>query len=166
MSSNDPVAEWRQRWQSNSYAPVLRQPQPPRSPWVYALAAFGGTVAALVCLGVSCVGILFAIGMSIDEYVVPERTIGYRNDTDEPLSVYACVDRCDDILWSHYLEPDDWAYFSPELYEDDPVDWLLVTHEDDSYECIELVAADGGMIELSAAAPCPSDIHSPDNDVM
>ena len=166
MASNDPVTEWRKRWQPSGVAPVARPARPPRSPWVYALAAFGGTIAAMVCFTVSCFGILIAIGLSQDDYDVPDGNIGYRNDTEDAVWVYECADRCETVLYSFYLNPDDWTYFPLTWYDENPVDWVVVVGEDRTYGCINMELREEELIDISTAAPCPSDIHSPENDVM
>ena len=164
--ANDPVEEWRRRWQAGGFPPVQRRPRQPRSPWVYALAAFGGTVAALLLCGVVSIGLLVWAASTRDDFAPPDGSLAYRNDTEHSAWVYECSERCEEILWSFYLGPDDWTYFSLEWYDENQIDWVIVTREDRSYGCIDMRLLDGETVNLSVAAKCPSDIHSPENDVM
>jgi hypothetical protein len=164
--ANDPVEEWRRRWQAGGQAPIGRQPRQPSSPWVYALAAFGGTVAALMLCGAAAIGLLVWVAANQDDFDPPAGSLAYRNDTEHAVWVYECSDRCETILWSFYLAPDDWTYYSLEWYDENPVDWVVVSREDRSYGCIDMQLLEGETVNLSTAVKCPSDIHSPENDVM
>ena len=164
--ASDPVEEWRRRWQAGGAAPNGRPPRQLRSPWVYAMAAFGGTVAALLLCGVVAIGLLVWVAARQDDFDPPDNSLSYRNDTEQAVWVYECAERCAGILYSFYLGPDDWTSYSLDWYDETPVDWVVVTREDESYACIDMNVREGDTVNLSAAVKCPSDIHSPENDVM
>lgn len=160
----DPVADWRRRWQSGASP----QPTPrtgPRSPWVYLLAAFGGTFLALcVCVALAAGGLLALVGAAGRVDLTPS-SVTYVNDTADDVWIYECIDRCRDVNGVFPLEAGDETSFGLAWYVRDEVDWVVVTHQDGSYGCIRLGDWGDQTIRVSLAAPCPADVHSPENSV-
>jgi hypothetical protein len=164
MSSHDPVSEWRERWQSGP--PVARPPTPPRPPWVYVLAAFGGTALALLCCIGACIGLGVTSAYRNGGFDTTPKSLTYRNDTSEPVWVFECLERCESDYWDFPMEPGEETSFRLSLYYQDPVEWIVVTREDMTYGCIQITEWKDQTVLISAATACPSDIHSPENDVI
>jgi hypothetical protein len=169
MPSEDPVAEWRKRW---TYSPSTMIQQPlhharsgPRSPWVYAAAAFGGTIAAFVALGMLCVVGTILISARAGSLDSTPESLTYRNDTSDEVWIYECYERCDDYNWGFPIEPGDEESFRLAWYYDDEVEWVIITHEDYSYSCVHISNWRDQTIWISAAEPCPPDIHSPETNI-
>ena len=104
----DPVAEWRARWtQPSSGGPgswTRSERSGPRSPWVYAGAAFGGTIAAIVLSLVVCIGGVIAIAIHQTGFDTTPDSLTYSNDTGEDVYLYECYERCEDYDWGFWIE--------------------------------------------------------------
>jgi hypothetical protein len=167
METNDPVVEWRARW--NAVAPLPAQPQQParaQSLWLVALAAFAGTCVALigcVVLAVSGILVLAANNGAFDE---TPQSLTYHNDTNADVWVYECIDRCDEYAGWFWMQPGEESSFGLDWYWDGEVDWIIVIREDSTYGCIELAEWKDQTVNISANTGCPSDIHSPNSNVM
>src|SRR4051812_26858414 len=94
------VAEGRTHW------PTGREtgPKPPRSPWVYMIAAFAGTILAICSCLVIGTGLLAAVAAKNGGFDATPRSISYLNDTEEDLWIYECTDRCHDYHWWFSLD--------------------------------------------------------------
>jgi hypothetical protein len=166
MSMNDPVAEWRARWQAGgAAAPARPAPAKSHSLWAVALAAFAGSMVAIVgCVVLAFGGIVLLVANSdLDE--TPD-SLTYRNDTGGDVWVYECIDRCEDFAGWLWLEPDELRSYELVSYWYGRVDWIVVVNDDTTYGCIELPAWEDQTIVLSTYVECPADIHSPTSDRM
>ncbi|MCC6792914.1 MAG: hypothetical protein IT336_14580 [Thermomicrobiales bacterium] len=166
MYSNDPVKEWRARWQAGASAlPPPSTPPRPHSLWQISLAAFAGTTVALIgCVALAVGGILvLAANYEFDE--TPD-SLTYRNDTGSDVWVYECVDRCEEFAGWFWLEPGEETSFDLAWYWTGRVDWIVVVNEDTTYGCIELSEWEDQTIVLSTSTDCPTDIHSPTSERM
>ena len=165
MSSNDPVAEWRARWTEQSGARMRPAQRVPRSPWVYAAAAFGGTMVAIIgTLGLCAVGLIILATRANPLDTTPE-SLTYRNDTQEEVWVYECYERCDEYDWGFPIAPGEEESFRLSWYDGDEVEWVVVTREDYTYDCIRLPNWEDQTVRISAAIRCPTDIHSPEMNI-
>jgi hypothetical protein len=134
----------------------------PRSVWVYVLAAFGGTFAAIVFLGVLCFGGAWLLLNSAGNAYNSSSDLTYYNDTDALVRIYECIEDCKEDYWDYTLEPEEELTFSLYWYEDNGVEWVIVAQEDHSYACIFLPDQLDQMVLISTAKPCPPDIRSPE----
>jgi len=172
MSDHDPIAEWRTRWQSGKHYPnqQFAAPaygyKPSRSPWVYAAAAFGGTVAAIVFCIVAVIAIVLLIAANADGFDSTPESLTYHNDTDEVVYVYECYERCVTYQWGFMLDENEEYSFQLEWYYDEPIEWVIVTRGDSSYGCIHIWDWKDQTVSISDAAKCPKDIHSPETEVF
>lgn len=159
---NNPAVDWRRRWQGNG---PPSPPAGPRSPWVYVLAAFGGTFLALCVFLALGIGGLLALAGWAGAFDETPRSLTYVNDTLDDVRVYECVGRCDGYQGVFRLAAGDEASFGLVWYGNDAVEWVVVTREDRSYGCIELLQWEDQSIRISSAIACPTDIHSPEANV-
>src|SRR4051794_14891067 len=116
MHSPDPVSEWRERWQSNRPYTSDPAPNPPRSPWVYMVAAFGGTILAICsCLAIGT-GLLVAVAAHNGGFDSTPQSLTYVNDTNDDLWIYECIDHCSDYDSVFPLDAGDQDSFSLRWY--------------------------------------------------
>jgi hypothetical protein len=163
MSTPRPVAEWRARWEAD-LPPVTRRRREPRSPWIYLLAAFGGTALALCsCLAIG-IGLLVALAGHNGAFDSTPQSLTYVNDTDDDLWLYECLDRCQTYNWVFPLDAGDEQSIGLGWYVEGHPDYLVVIHDDARYGCIPIPDWVDQTIKMSSEQPCPLDIHSPEGN--
>jgi hypothetical protein len=167
METNDPVAEWRARWNASALSPAAAAaPARAQSLWLVALAAFAGTSVALIGCVVLAVGGILALAANGGAFDATPDSLSYVNDTDEDVWVYECVDRCDEYAGWFWLEPGEETSFDLSWYWDGRVEWVVVIRDDKTYGCIQLPEWEDQTVKISANVSCPADIHSPTGNLM